>query len=106
MPTSEAKKIVKKYSEILRQKNFSFSNVYLFGSCSLGKQNKESDIDVAVVVNHIGSDRNYIGKKMRLWEFTSDIDTCIEPILIEYTDFQKGRTILASQVKKHGIRIV
>ena len=106
MSTHEAKKIAKQYANALQKHRITFNRIYLFGSHATEKAKKYSDIDIAVVVKQIGHGKKYINKKMKLWELTPNIDTRIEPVLLEKKDFQKGMmTALAYEIKKHGVRI-
>jgi predicted nucleotidyltransferase len=49
---------VKDYHALVKQSNFPMpiEAVYLFGSYAKGTANKDSDIDVALVVNHFEDD--------------------------------------------------
>ncbi|MBI4994135.1 nucleotidyltransferase domain-containing protein [Candidatus Peregrinibacteria bacterium] len=105
MSPSDAKKIAKKYAEMLRINKIAFTNVYLFGSYAHGKARPDSDIDVAIIANKTGSGKKYLDKKMRLWELTPNVDVRIEPILIEKKDFEKGATTLSYEVQKYGIKV-
>lgn len=49
MSKTNAKKIVREYSVKLKKENYPFSAIYLFGSYAQNKNNKWSDIDVAVI---------------------------------------------------------
>jgi len=55
--------------------------VYLYGSYSKGTANENSDIDLAVVVPQLDGD--YMSASAKLWRLTMDINTLIEPVLIE-----------------------
>lgn len=55
--------------------------VYLFGSYSNGHPNPESDIDVAVIVPKVNGD--FLAESARLWRITMNVNTLIEPVLIE-----------------------
>ena len=57
------------------------AKVYLFGSYSKGCARPDSDIDIAVVVPSINGD--YFTTAAHLWRITMDINTLIEPVLIE-----------------------
>lgn len=57
------------------------AKVYLFGSYSKGSARPDSDIDIAVVVPSVKGD--YLSMSARLWRITMDINTLIEPVLIE-----------------------
>ena len=57
------------------------AKVYLYGSCSRNEAHKNSDIDVAVVIPKLKGD--WLDTTSSLWLATIDIDTSIEPILLE-----------------------
>ena len=57
------------------------AKVYLYGSCSRNEAHKDSDIDVAVVISKLKGD--WLDTTSSLWLATIDIDTSIEPILLE-----------------------
>ena len=57
------------------------AKVYLFGSYSKGCARPDSDIDIAVVVPSVTGD--YYSTAARLWRITMDVNTLIEPVLIE-----------------------
>lgn len=54
MSKTNAKKIVKEYAGKLKRENYPFSAIYLFGSYAQNKNNKWSDIDVAVISDKLG----------------------------------------------------
>lgn len=96
--------IVKNYARELRAQNVRFERMYLFGSYAKGTSRPWSDIDVAVVVKRLP--KKYFEKKSDLWGATRDVDTRIEPILIEQRDLH-GDTPnpIAWEVYTTGIRI-
>lgn len=103
MSKARAKKIVKKYADLLKKREFDFTKIYLFGSFAKGRPHKWSDIDVCVVSNKFkgkAGDKN----ETKLWLWRHDIDTRIEPLGIAPEDFNDSNPI-AWEVKKHGIRI-
>lgn len=55
--------------------------VYLFGSYSKGRPHPGSDIDVAVFVPKVDGD--FLTESAKLWRITLDVNTLIEPVLIE-----------------------
>ena len=55
--------------------------VYLYGSYSTGKAHQGSDIDVAVVVPEVKDD--FLKASSLLWTLTWDVNTLIEPVLID-----------------------
>lgn len=73
-------KIAKEYKKAVMSQLDSAS-VYLYGSYSKGTANENSDIDLSVVVPRLEGD--YMSTSAKLWRMTMDINTLIEPVLIE-----------------------
>ncbi len=99
MDKREAISKVKEY-RILLKNHFPLEKVYLFGSYAKNTFQADSDIDVAIVVNHIEGD--YFSIHPLLWKLRRQVDDRIEPILIEKDsdscDFLK-------EIVKSGIEI-
>lgn len=85
---------------LLLLEHFKIEDIYLFGSFATGTSNEHSDIDVAVVVDHIEED--YFAVNPLLWKLRRAIDDRIEPILIE-KDFDDAGFL--GDIQKNGIRI-
>ena len=103
MSKVEAKKIVKEYAEKLKEENYPFSAVYLFGSYAKGKAHKWSDIDVAVVSDKMK--RNRDRNRFLLWHIRRDVDSMIEPHGFTVKDFEDGCDPMVYEIRKTGIRI-
>ena len=73
-------RIVKRYKEAVSAK-FGPVTVYLFGSYSKGNARPDSDIDVVVIVPEVQGD--FLKESARLWRITLEVNTLIEPVLIE-----------------------
>ena len=103
MSKLEAKKIVKKYANKLKQADYDFKAVYLFGSYAQNKAREWSDIDVAVVSDKLkrNNDRN----RLLLWQLRMDVDVRIEPHGFTVKDFNDNGNPLAHEVKKYGIKV-
>ena len=99
MDKREAINKVKAYRLLLKD-YFQLENVYLFGSYAKNTNREDSDIDVAIVVNHIEGD--YFSINPLLWKLRRQIDDRIEPILIE-KDFDDANFL--SEIQKYGIEI-
>ena len=99
MDKREVINIVKKYvnsiSSIVEPEK-----IYLYGSYSKGKANKDSDIDVALVYDEFNG--NYIKTLGDLYFKTIDIDTRIEPVIIERKKDPSG---FLYDIEKTGIEI-
>ncbi len=80
---------------------FEFEKVYLFGSYAKDTFGKDSDIDVAIVVNHIEGD--YFSVNPLLWKLRRQIDDRIELILIEKDN---DHAHFLEEIQKYGIEIV
>ncbi|HOG11521.1 MAG TPA: nucleotidyltransferase domain-containing protein [Candidatus Aminicenantes bacterium] len=76
---------------------------YLFGSFAANAQRNESDIDIAIVSPDLTGNR--YEERVRLMEFSSDIDTRIEPVPFRPENFV-DEDPLAWEIKKKGILIV
>lgn len=71
---------VKKYIEIIKQ-YFSVKKVILFGSYHRGTHRKDSDIAIAIVVDSAPGD--WLTAEARLFSLRTQVDSRIEPVLIE-----------------------
>ena len=80
MDREHALNIARSYKEAILPL-LSNAKVYLYGSCSRNEAHKNSDIDVAVVIPKLKGD--WLDTTSSLWLATIDIDTSIEPILLE-----------------------
>ncbi len=99
MDKREAIRKVKAYRHLLKD-HFVFEDIYLFGSYAKGTNREDSDIDVAVIVDHVEGD--YFSVNPLLWKLRRQIDDRIEPVLIE-RDFDDAEFF--EEIQKHGIKI-
>lgn len=104
MPNAQIKTIVKKYANVLRKENYPFLNLYLFGSYAKGRAHKWSDIDIAIVTDHIK--RNRMNNSFLLWKMRRKVDTRIEPHSFTKKEFANNADPIVHEIKKTGIRIV
>ncbi len=104
MSTAKTKQIVRKYAEKLKEENYPFSAIYLFGSCAKGKSHEWSDIDVAVISEKLK--RNRDKNENLLWHIRRKVDSMIEPHGFTVKDFQDECDPMVHEIKKTGIRIV
>jgi predicted nucleotidyltransferase len=74
---------------------------FLFGSCAKGLENKDSDIDIAVV---LGNMTDFFETQMQLMRLRRNIDLRIEPHPIGEADFNSTNPF-AWEVKNTGIEI-
>ncbi|MBF0242049.1 MAG: nucleotidyltransferase domain-containing protein [Desulfamplus sp.] len=78
---------VSRLAELVKD-NFPVKKVILFGSYAKGYAREDSDIDVAVLIDKIDGD--FLSAETRLFQLRRNIDTRIEPVLIEDTDDFSG----------------
>ena len=100
MDKREAINKVKAYKHLLKD-HFHFENMYLFGSYAKDTYREDSDIDVAIIVDHVEGD--YFSINPLLWKLRRQIDDRIEPVLIE-RDFDDADFF--GEIQKHGIKIL
>jgi len=100
MDKREAISKVRAYKQLLND-YFELEKVYLFGSYAKDTFEKDSDIDVAIVVNHIEGD--YFSVNPLLWKLRRQVDDRIEPILIEKDNDHAN---FLEEIQKYGIEIV
>jgi predicted nucleotidyltransferase len=100
MDKESAIEIAKLFSnEILKE--FDTKEIFLFGSYANDKNNDESDIDIAVVVNNFNLD--YLQSINRLYQLRRKIEILIEPHLFINGYDPSG---LLENIKKIGLRIL
>lgn len=99
----EVKKIVKKYARVLQAEGYPVSAVYLFGSFAKGTQHEWSDIDVAVVSEQVGKNREE--GRMNLWRARRNVDSRIEPHGFSPKAFSEDWQPMVHEIKTTGIRI-
>jgi predicted nucleotidyltransferase len=101
MDQNDALKIAKSYLNILKNQNYNFLKVYLFGSYAKGNFTNNSDIDLAIIFNHIDDKFN---TQVKLLMLTSKIDTRLEPHPIDIEDFNSSNPFY-SEIIKYGIEV-
>jgi uncharacterized protein len=99
MDKREAIKKVRAYRNLLKE-YFQIENIYLFGSYAKGTHKEDSDIDVAIIVDHVEGD--FFSVNPILWRLRRQIDDRIEPVLIE-RDFDDADFF--GEIQKYGIKI-
>ncbi len=87
---SDRKQVIanaKKYAELIKQ-YINPEKIILFGSYAKGNWHKDSDIDIAVIVDNISDD--FLSVSTMLNKLTRNIDYRIEPVLLEKDDDRSG----------------
>ena len=94
--------IAKKYLALVKKSDFpmQIEKAYLFGSYAKGNPGKDSDIDIAFIVNKWVGD--YEESIVPIWRIRKNIDFRIEPHIIvpgeDYADF-------LPEIQRNGIEI-
>lgn len=91
--------VAKKYADAVRNV-VDAQDIFLYGSCARGTATKDSDIDIAVVVDQIPGD--YLNVLATLWKLTRSVDHAIEPVLLTRTDDPSG---FLSTIERTGIAV-
>jgi predicted nucleotidyltransferase len=99
MDNTEIIIMLEKYKKLLSQ-HMVFEKLILYGSYATGNAHKDSDVDVAIVVDGISGD--YFSTRPLLWKIRREVDDRIEPVLIDKSHDESG---FLSQIIKNGITI-
>jgi predicted nucleotidyltransferase len=93
---------VKDYQTLVRNSNFPMpiEAVYLFGSHAKGTAHKDSDIDVALVVNHFDGD--FFDVIPPIWLLRESVDFRIEPHVIARDTDYAG---FLDEIRQTGIQV-
>lgn len=70
---------INRYAELVK-KSMPVNMIILYGSYAKGTENKDSDIDIAVVVDELEED--FLDASARLFSLCREVNTDIEPKLI------------------------
>ena len=87
MDKATAIRCVKQYADLVRQ-NFEVRKIILYGSYSRDAARKDSDIDVAVVLDSV--DEDFLTCEARLFRLRRELDVRIEPVLLEESTDKSG----------------
>jgi len=94
--------IAKKYLELVKKSNFpmQIDKAYLFGSYAKDSPKKDSDIDIAFIVNKLDGD--YEDVIVPIWRLRKNVDFRIEPHIVvpegDYAGFLQ-------EIQRTGIEI-
>jgi predicted nucleotidyltransferase len=99
MDSEKVLNIAKEYAAAVR-KVLDATAIFLYGSYAKGTATKDSDIDIAVVVDEIPGD--YLNTMTMLWRLTRSIGSDIEPVLLTPADEESG---FLATVQKTGIAV-
>lgn len=99
MDNAEAIESVKKYADRVRRE-FNIKKVILFGSYAKGTAQEDSDIDVAVVFEHIDGD--YLDVITRLTRLRRDVEQRIEPVALDESNDKSG---FLKEITQSGVTV-
>ncbi len=94
--------IVQKYVEKICE-NYKVYAIILFGSYAKGTQREDSDIDIAIVTDDIGSD--ITDEELKLMRLRRKIDTRIEPHIIRVKEYKNAETPFIQEIIDTGIKV-
>lgn len=100
MDKTEAINIANKYISFVSKK-YLIENAILFGSYASGKNDKNSDIDIAIVFNNID---DIFELQVDLMKLRNDNELLIEPHPFLNSDFSKENPFV-SKILKNGIKL-
>lgn len=100
MDNAEIIKIVNQFALMVKRK-YDYADIILFGSYAKGTNNKESDIDIAVILKDFD---NPINIQLELMRIRRKIDSRIEPHPFRLADFNKTNP-LANEIIQYGQRM-
>ncbi|MDE6786399.1 MAG: nucleotidyltransferase domain-containing protein [Muribaculaceae bacterium] len=98
MDKEQALKLAKKYKQLIVD-SLPIKALYLYGSYSKDTYTENSDIDIAVIVDHLSDD--YFSDTPLLWKLRRKVSNLIEPVLLTEDD----NNPLYSDIIKTGILI-
>lgn len=87
MDQSTVLNLAKAYADAVRS-IMKTSGIFLYGSQARGTATRDSDIDIAVVVDRLPDD--YLETLSLLWKLTRSVSQEIEPVLLSGEDDERG----------------
>ncbi|HOS83473.1 MAG TPA: nucleotidyltransferase domain-containing protein [Bacteroidales bacterium] len=94
---------IKKYVSSVAQNYPNFVTAYVFGSFAKNKQGKDSDIDIAIVIDNL-PDSEKFDKQVQCMIIASNFDTRIEPHVLSRQDLITDNPFVY-EIIKTGIEI-
>ena len=100
MDKGEALKLAENYIDLISSK-YDVQQAILFGSFAKGTNHKDSDIDIALIINNV---EDIIDTQIDLMKLRRNINLRIEPHPFMTSDFNKSNPV-ANEILKYGIII-
>jgi len=102
MDKEKAYVFVRKYIDILIKKKYNIKNAYIFGSYAKNNYNKDSDIDLALIIYDL---KDSFALDIELIKLTKDFNYIIEPHSFDVKDFNINNPV-AYEIMNAGIKIM
>ncbi|MDR2584823.1 MAG: nucleotidyltransferase domain-containing protein [Prevotellaceae bacterium] len=95
---------VKRYKQLVAEQfPLPIDQFWLFGSYAKNTAHKDSDIDVALVVNQLDKDYSVLNTEPILWRLKREIDFRIEPHVIARDNDYAG---MLNEIQQTGVLII
>lgn len=102
MDKNDAIKLSVKYLLRLKKSKVKFSDAWLFGSYATGKQNKNSDIDLAIILDD--SEKKDFNTEVKFMLIRIGEETIIEPHIFTREEFDIENPFI-NQIVKNGEKL-
>ncbi|MEK9178982.1 MAG: nucleotidyltransferase domain-containing protein [Patescibacteria group bacterium] len=103
MTQKDIRKIVSDYLTDIKKSGIKISEAYLFGSRVKGTEHAGSDIDLCIISEEFGKDRQK--ERVNLMNLQKSDNYIIEPHPFSPADFYRGVDLLAKEIQRTGIRL-
>lgn len=94
--------VIERFVSSVSQTQSGLVTAYLFGSYARNDFRPESDIDIAIVIDHL-EDSEKFDTQVRLMLLASQFDSRIEPHPISKQDLLSSNNPFAAEIRKTGI---
>ncbi len=104
MDKNQAIIIIRKFVKKLKKEGISVDRAILYGSYAIGKEQRDSDIDVAIVSKDFGKDR--IEEGIKLFRIAGKVDARLEPVPISVEAYNHDTWVpLIYEIKVKGLEL-
>ena len=101
MDQESALEIGRKFLLLLLRNNYPVKQMYLYGSYARGNHHKDSDIDLAIIMNELPDP---FQTQVNLLKLTWKFDTRVEPHPFDQKDFSSENPVI-KEILRTGIEI-
>ena len=101
MDKKQAPEAAMRYAVFLRKTNPGIKKIYIFGSYAKGTSHDNSDIDIAIIFDHLSDS---FDMQVELMKMRRKFDTRIEPHPFSEADFTASNP-LANEIMRNGLEI-